>query len=98
MTPRTWKLIVAAFLAAIGVGVLASEPKCTADVCKDPNWPEMTIAAPAMVLDQDVTNKVVTATVDEHLTRDESPAGDREAVHEHMNAELFAHVDVTDYD
>jgi len=93
MAPRIWKLVVAAFLATIGAAVLAGEPKCSAYVCSDPTWPEMTEAAPAMEMERHVTDAEVSQVVQEHLTRDESPYGDREAIHEHMDTALFAHVD-----
>jgi len=104
MTKMIWKLVVGTFLAAVGAGVLASEPRCTADVCSDPTWPEMATAAPALTLaspgtpaeqthahlECHVTSRVAAAAVDEHLTRDELAVGDPESVHLHPGPALLA--------
>jgi len=84
MTTMIGKLVVGAFLAAISVGVLASEPKCTADVCNDPTWGEMRVAAPPIAMGAPVTDKVAAAAVNESLTRDELAAGRPEAGHAHF--------------
>jgi hypothetical protein len=84
MTRTIWKLVVGAFLAAVSVGVLASEPKCTADVCNDPTWGEMRVAAPPIAMGAPVTNKIAAKAVNECLTRDELVAGRTDAVHTHF--------------
>jgi hypothetical protein len=84
MTKTIWKLVVGAFLAAISVSVLAIEPKCTADVCNDPTWGEMRVAAPSIALGAPVTKKVAAAAVKECLDRDELVAGRPDAAHAHF--------------
>ena len=84
MTRRIWKVLAGAFLAAIGVSALAAEPKCTADVCNDPTWGEMRVAAPAIPIGVDVTGKAAAAAMKECLTRDELVAGRLDAAHAHF--------------
>jgi len=81
---RIWKVVVGAFLAAISVSALASEPNCTADVCNDPTWGEMRVAAPAIRMEVLVTDKLATRAVNEGIARDELAGGSSAAVHTHF--------------
>jgi hypothetical protein len=65
------------------VSALASEPSCTADVCNDPTWGGMRVAAPAIRLEVLATDELATRAVNERLTRDELAAGCPDAAHAH---------------
>lgn len=85
---RILEWTAAAALAMTSVPTLASEPTCTASVCREDGWPAMKTAAPPIVLDQHFSTKVIGEMVANHVTTDDSVTEHEETVHLHQYASL----------
>ncbi len=87
MLRRMLKWAVAAAVAVVCVPAFAEETS-TASVCNDGTWPEMTMAAPPIALEQHAETEALVEAVASRVTIEEAVPETEDAAHVHQLANV----------